>query len=257
MHLSDEARTSGPRMSGQPEPGPRASNRRPSAARTAGAADLVPVRPRRRPWLIASGALVASVGALGVVWLVGAASDREEVLAVRQPVPYGQVLQPSDLAVVRVSVDPGVDTLPAGARATVVGQAAATALAPGMLLAPGMVSPLGEPAAGRVLVPLAIPAERMPAQGLRAGDRILAVSTQAVSAEGGDVDAVLGAGAAGPDGCPAGPPGTTLATVVRVGPADVNGVTVVDVTTAPAAGPGLAAASAAGQVAVVVQPSEG
>ena len=211
------------------------------------AAGLVPVRPRRRPWLIAAGALLASVGALAVVWLVGAAGQRQEVLALRQAVPYGQALAAEDLAVVRVSVDPGVATMPAGSRNTVVGQVAATALAPGMLLAPAMVRPTGEPAAGRVLVPVAIPAERMPAQGLRAGDRILVVSPETTVAGPGD-----GTGSAGGPAA-----GVTSAIVVRVGPPDVNGVSVVDVTTAPGAGPALAAASAAGQVALVVQPVGG
>ncbi len=210
-------------------------------------AGLVPVRPRRRPWLVAAGALLASIGALGVVWLVGAAGQREEVLALRQAVPYGQALATEDLAVVRVSVDPGVATTPAGSRDAVVGQVAATALEPGMLLAPAMVRAAGEPAAGRVLVPVAIPAERMPAQGLRAGDRILVVSPESTApGPGGD---------AGSAGGPAA--GVTPATVVRVGPPDVNGVSVVDVTTAPGAGPALAAASAAGQVALVVQPIGG
>ena len=47
------------------------------------------------------------------------------------------------------------------------------------------------------------------------------------------------------------------ATVVRVGAADINGVTVVDVTTAAAAGPRLAVAAANGHVALVVEPSGG
>jgi hypothetical protein len=45
--------------------------------------------------------------------------------------------------------------------------------------------------------------------------------------------------------------------VARVGPVDVNGVTVVDVTTNAASGPQLAIAAANGRVAIVVQPSGG
>jgi hypothetical protein len=85
-----------------------------------------------------------------------------------------------------------------------------------------------------VLVPIAVPADRMPAGGLRADDRLLAVDAE-------------GAGAMAP----------TPATVVRVGPADINGTTVVDVTTATQAGPDLAVAAANGHVALVVQPSGG
>jgi hypothetical protein len=207
--------------------------------------DMVPMRARRRPWLVATGALLAAVGALSVVWLVGAAGQRQEVIAVRQEVAYGEVIEAADLGLSRVSVDPGIDVVPAGAQDLLIGQVATTRLVPGMLLAPGMVAPAGEPSEGRVLVPIAVPIERMPAGGLRAGDRILTV----------DIDP----GSVAEDGSPAAPAaGTpTPATVVRIGPMDVNGITVVDVTTAAPQGPALAAAAAAGRVALVVQPSVG
>jgi hypothetical protein len=207
--------------------------------------DLVPVRPRRRPWLVATGVLLAAVGALSVVWLVGAAGQRQEVIAVRQEVAYGEVVEAADLGVTRVSVDPGVDVVAASERDVLVGQVAMTRLVPGMLMASGMVAAVGEPTEGRVLVPVAVPAERMPAGGLRAGDRILAV----------DIDPASTVEGAGPTGPAAGT--STPATVVRIGPMDVNGVTVVDVTTAAPQGPALAAAAAGGRVALVVQPSAG
>jgi hypothetical protein len=173
---------------------------------------------------------------------VGAAGQRQEVLAVRADVAYGQVVTAEDITVARVSVDPGVAVLPGADRDVVVGQVATTRLAPGMLLTAGMVEPVGEPGPGRVLVPIAVPAERMPAGGLRAGDRILAVDSQAAGS---------GAGAV------AVPPTPISATVVRVGPTDINGVTVVDVTTAAASGPALAVGAANGHVALVLEPSEG
>jgi len=199
---------------------------------------LAPVRGRRRPWLLGLGALLAALGALTVVWLVGAAGQRQEVLAVRSDVAYGQVLTADDITIARVSVDPGVAVLSGSDREAVVGQVAATRLTAGMLLAPGMIEPAGEPGPGRVLVPIAVPSERMPAGGLRAGDQILAVDSEA------DVDGGAGVLAA-----------PIAATVVRVGPADINGVTVVDVTTDSSSGPALAVAGANGHVALVVEPS--
>jgi hypothetical protein len=200
---------------------------------------LAPVRGRRRPWLLGLGALLATLGSLTVVWLVGAAGQRQEVLAVRSDVPYGQVVSADDITIARVSVDPGIAVLPASERDAIVGQVATTRLAPGMLLTGGMVEPSGEPGPGQVLVPIAVPAERMPAGGLRAGDRILAVDAEALGSDGaGSVAAT-----------------TTAASVVRVGPVDINGVTVVDVTTPAAAGPRLAVAAANGHVALVVEPS--
>ena len=207
-----------------------------------------PVRGHRRPWVVATGALLASLGALMVVWLVGAAGQREEVLVVRQQVPYGAVVSAEDLGVARVSLDPGIQSVSAADRGGVVGQAAATTLVPGTLLGPNMVEPVGEPRAGRVLVPLAVTSERMPAGGLRPGDRILAV------------DAGGPASPAGGGGFDAEGPATVRsvpATVVRVGPVDINGTVVVDVTVSSPDGPALAVASALGQVALVLQPMGG
>ncbi|HEX6887071.1 MAG TPA: SAF domain-containing protein [Candidatus Nanopelagicales bacterium] len=206
-------------------------------------ADLAPVRARRRPWLIATGALLASVGALAVVWLVGAAGQRTDVLVLRQEVAYGEPIEVSDLGIARVSVDPGVAVLPAAERDLIVGQVATTRLLPGTLVTADMVAASGEPTAGRVLVPIAVPAERMPAGGLRAGDRILAVDA------GGTTETATGSGPSSGLQVPA--------AVVRVGAVDVNGVTVVDVTTNAASGPQLAIAAANGRVAIVVQPSGG
>jgi hypothetical protein len=207
------------------------------------------VRGRRRPWLVAAGALLSSLGALVVIWLVGAAGQRQEVLVVRQAVPYGTVLTAQDLGIARVSLDPGVQAIPAEDRAQVVDQVAVTQLVPGMLVAPGMVQPAGEPGAGRVLVPIALPSDRMPAGGLRAGDRILAVATDGSTGAPGDP------AGAGLDGSVA--VRSVPATVVRVGPVDINGVVVVDVTVASPDGPRLTVAAANGQVALVVQPMGG
>ena len=196
-------------------------------------AELVSVRGRRRPWLIAAGLLLTSVGALVVMWLVGAAGQRQEVLVVRQAVEYGDVIESVDLGVARVSVDPGVEIVSAADRMSVVGQVATTRLRPGMLLAPGLVEPTGAPAPGQVLVPVALPFDRMPAGGLRAGDPIVAIDSDP------------------PEGQPA---SVTPATVVRVGAMDPNGVTVVDVSAAAPDGPGLAVAAANGRIALVVRP---
>jgi SAF domain len=204
----------------------------PARSTTGQTAGLAPVRGRRRPWLLGLGALLAALGALTVVWLVGAAGQRQEVLAVRSDVAYGQVVTADDITIARVSVDPGVAVLPGAERSAVVGQVATTRLTPGMLLTAGMLEPTGEPGPGRVLVPIAVPSERMPAGGLRAGDRILAVDSE-------------DAAAAAP----------IPATVVRVGPVDINGVTVIDVTTSSTAGPALAVTAANGHVALVVEPS--
>jgi hypothetical protein len=84
---------------------------------------------------------------------------------------------------------------------------------------------------------VALPASRIPAIGLRPGDAILLVSTPAAQ-----------------DDVPDGQPASIAARVVRVGPADVNGLVPVDVLVTSTDGPALAARAATGRVAVVVQP---
>ena len=53
-----------------------------------------------------------SLGSLTVVWLVGAAGQRQEVLAVRADVAYGEAVTADDITIARVSVDPGIAVLP-------------------------------------------------------------------------------------------------------------------------------------------------
>ena len=199
---------------------------------------LAPVRGRRRPWLIPLGALLATLGALTVVWLVGTAGQRQEVLAIRTDVAYGQTLTADDITVARVSVDPGVTVLAASDRDLVVGQVATH---------PARARHAPQRADDRARGG----AERGPGPG---ADRGSSRSDACGRPACGRPDPC---GHAGSVAAEAGARGPTDATVVRVGPADINGVTVVDVTTAEAAGPALAIAAANGHVALVVKPSAG
>jgi hypothetical protein len=177
---------------------------------------------------------------LAAVWLVNSAGQRTPVITVVREVPYGSVVTEADLGTTNVSVDATVQTIPASEASTIVGSVAATNLVAGSLLGPAQLTTTAPPGTDQVLVAVAIPATRMPAGGLQAGDHVLVVDTP------------------NPDAAPSGePPGTIPATVVRLGPVDVNGITVVDVTVATGDGPALAARSATGRIALVLQPSGG
>lgn len=193
--------------------------------------------PRRRPALLAVGVSLTSLGVLGGVFLVNQAGTREAVLSVRQPVAYGSVITAGDLATVQVSHDPGLAAMPASQLSLAVGKIATTQLSPGTLLTTSELADTAPPAAGQVLVALAVPPSRLPAGSLQPGDRILVVDTPAPGAD-----------------APTLPPSTVAATVVRLGLPDVNGTTVVDVTVAAKDGPSLAAQSATGRIALVLQP---
>ena len=193
--------------------------------------------PRRRPALLAVGVSTTALGVLSGVFLVNRAGTREDVLSVRQPVAYGSVITADDLATVQVSHDPGLSTMPASQLSLAVGKVATTQLAPGSLLTASELADTAPPAAGQVLVALAVPPSRLPAGSLQPGDRLLVVDTPAAGAD-----------------APTLPPATVTASVVRLGPPDVNGITVVDVIVAAKDGPSLAARSATGRIALVLQP---
>ncbi|MFZ5871536.1 MAG: SAF domain-containing protein, partial [Actinomycetota bacterium] len=177
------------------------------------------------------------LGILSGAWLVKSAGDRVAVLAVARPVPFGAVITAQDLTRAEVSADPAVATVPVADIDEVLGLVAATNLAPGSLLTRAAVTDVKPPGPGEVLVAIALPATRMPAGSLQAGDKVLVVDTPPADAD-----------------APTLPPSTIPATIVRLGAPDLNGVTVVDVTVADSDGPALAARSATGRIAVVVQP---
>jgi hypothetical protein len=185
-------------------------------------------------------ALIA-VGALAAVWMVNSAGHRSPVIVMVRDVPFGAVLTDADLGTAEVSADASVRTIESADAEGVIGSVAATNLTAGSLLTRSELTTTAPPESGSVLVAVAVPATRMPAGGLQAGDRVLVVSTP-------NPDASSAA---------AGPPSTIAATVVRVGPVDVNGVSIADVTVATGDGPALATWSASGQIALVVQPRAG
>lgn len=210
-----------------------ASNGRPAEALRG--ATVVAPRGRRRPGLITAGVALAMLGALAAVWLVTSAGDRAEVVMVARDVPYGVALTSADLVLTSVAVDPGVAVVPAVDGADLVGQVAAADLTAGSLLAPGQVTTAAPPGPGEVLVPLPVSSERLPASGLRAGDRLLVVDTPGAAADP-----------------PSDPPSSFAVTVTRLGAPDLNGVSVIDVVAAEADGPALAARAATGRFALVL-----
>lgn len=202
------------------------------------AAVVVPPQGRRRPALLVVGLAMVALGALAAIWLVSSSGHRVEVVMLAHNVAYGSVLRADDLTTTPVAVDPAVAVVPADEAATIVGQTATAYLTAGSLLSRGDVTPAGVLGPDEVLVPLPLPAGRMPADGLSAGQRLLVVDAPPVGADP-----------------PPGAPASIGATVVRVGSADVNGTVVVDVAASSGDGPTLATRAATGRFAIVVLPA--
>jgi hypothetical protein len=223
--LSRSRRTAGPQPPGQ---GPRRGRRR-SVPLAAGGVVLVVVC-----------ALVFAEG-----WL--AAGHRQPVLALAQPVAAGQVITAADLETVRVSAAGPVSLIPASRQAEVVGSTAAASLPAGTLLAGSDIG-TPPPLKGQVRLGLALKPGAYPPD-LAAGQDVDVLATPAAAASGSSSSGA--ASAALPVG---------EAVVLSVSPAAASsgsGDTVVEIQVPADAMPQVAAANAAGQIALATIPAGG
>jgi SAF domain len=193
-----------------------------------------PQRLRRRPAVIAAGIALVALGGLTAAWLAAAVSDTTSVLAVRTPVERGAVISDDDLVVASVNPDPNLHTIPADHLSAVVGQRAAVALAAGSLVTPDSVTAQVAPGPGQSLVGITVTPAQMPAEPLRAGDRVRIVDTPRPQ-----------------DDPPAAAPPALAAVVVSTMFQDDSGNTVVNVTVPQTAAAQLAARAATGRIAIV------
>jgi hypothetical protein len=223
--LSRSRRTAGPQPPGQ---GPRRGRRR-SVPLAAGGVVLVVVC-----------ALVFAEG-----WL--AAGHRQPVLALAQPVAAGQVITAADLETVRVSAAGPVSLIPASRQAEVVGSTAAASLPAGTLLAGSDIG-TPPPLKGQVRLGLALKPGAYPPD-LAAGQDVDVLATPAAAASGSS------SSGAAPAALPVGE-----AVVLSVSPAAASsgsGDTVVEIQVPADAMPQVAAANAAGQIALATIPAGG
>ena len=223
--LSRSRRTAGPQPPGQ---GPRRGRRR-SVPLAAGGVVLVVVC-----------ALVFAEG-----WLQ--AGHRQPVLALAQPVAAGQVITAADLETVRVSAAGPVSLIPASRQAEVVGSTAAVSLPAGSLLAGSDIG-TPPPVKGQVRLGIALKPGAYPPD-LAAGQDVDVLATPAAAASGSSSSGA--ASAALPVG---------EAVVLSVSPAAASGGsgdTVVEIQVAADAMPQVAAANAAGQIALATIPAGG
>ena len=200
-----------------------------------------PIRRRQVPWIVAGVLLV-----VGCALVFGVASLRvakgERVLAVTRGVPVGQVLEASDLAVVSVSPQAGLDPLPASAEAGFLGRPVAVALVAGTLLAP---ADLGSPppgSSGADVVALAVKAGAFP-PSLGPGERV-----EVVPVSGGPGTT---SGSTGPISGPL-QPVKAVVVAVDAAPAGSSAEAVVSLDVAPSDATEVASLAAAGEAALVL-----
>ena len=206
-----------------------------------------PGRLRRRSVPLAAGGVVLVV-VCALVFAEGflQAGNRQPVLALARPVAAGQVITAADLETVRVSAAGPVSLVPASRQGEVAGSTAAVSMPAGTLLAGSDIG-TPPPVKGQVRLGVALKAGQYPPD----------------LAAGQDVD-VLATPASGTTGSPSSGPGAALpvgqAVVLSVSSASASsatGETVVELQVSQDAMPQVAAASAAGQIALATIPAGG
>lgn len=198
-----------------------------------------PPRMQRRPVVVALSLALVVLGALLSVWAYSSLGNAQQVVAVRADVARGEVINAEALQVVRVGVDPALAVVPAEDLDSLVGQRASVDLRAGQLVVPSAVTAEVVPRAGYSVVGLSLGAGQIPADSLQVGDAVRVVSTPGQQGEVGEVDLQVFDGA-----------------VVSVTPADASGNVGVVVEVSADQAPELAARSATGKLAVVLDSRE-
>jgi len=144
------------------------SGARPTAARPR------PAARRRQLPLMVVGVLLVIGGALAFADASLHLGSREEVLVVAEPLAAGQVITSSDLETVRVSTGSGLQVVPAGDEASVVGSSVAVPLVAGALLTRAEVGSTAPVASGSDVVAVGLKAGQYPPD-LAPGDRVQVV----------------------------------------------------------------------------------
>jgi hypothetical protein len=203
---------------------------------------------RRRSVPLAAGG-VALIVACSLVFAEGwlQAGNRQPVLALARPVAAGQVITAADLEVVRVSVAGPVSLVPASRQAEVAGSTAAVSMPAGSLLASSDIG-TPPPVRGQVRLGVALKPGQYPPD-LAGGQDVDVLAAPSSAASGSS---------SGPGASVALPVG--VAVVLSVSPASVSGssgVTVAELQVSADAMPQVAAANAAGQIALAAIPAGG
>lgn len=196
-------------------------------------------KERRRPLVFALCAVLVAAGALGAAFAYTSVNDTQEVLVVARDIERGETIEPGDLTVVRVSVDPALTPISGSQKSSIEGSRAAVDLWAGTLLSEQQVTENLVPGEGESLVGISLTPAQMPSEPLYSGDSVRIVTTPGDQGEVTDEDPV-----------------TIEATVVGVSRVEETGETVVNVSVPEGESADLAARAATGRVALVLDARE-
>lgn len=198
-----------------------------------------PPKLRRRPALVAGAVGAICLGALLGGWAWTSTTNTQEVLAARDTIPRGAVIEADDLERVRINADPALAPVAASSYDDIVGQRAALDIAAGSLLTETSTSDVLLPPEGMSVVGVALTPAQAPGLPLQTGDRVRVVMTPG---EG--------------DNAPGGASTFSEAEVVGSYVDDATGELIVDLLVPHAEASTLAARVATGNVALVLDSGE-
>ena len=127
------------------------------------------------------GLLVVALFALVGTWFYSSTSDRDPVLAVRNPIERGQVITANDLVIVNVASEQTVSALPSDQSGLVIGRTALVDLSPGTLATADLFAEQAAIEPGHGVVGLALDPGEYPTLTLRPGDMVRIVNTPKTS----------------------------------------------------------------------------
>ena len=200
------------------------------------------VAPQRRwrPGLLWLGVALIAVGGL-IGWRVlTSIGTTSQYLAVSQTVQIGETLTADKLTAVRITADPALKPIPAAAIKSVLGQYAAVPLLPGTLLTTAQVTGERAPKPGDQLVGIGLTRDRLPAERITPGRKVLLVITAKDNASSGNDKPTTSA------------PLTITATAVDVRPGTKDDQVLLNVAVAERDGPLVASRAAENRIVVTL-----
>ncbi len=130
--------------------------------------DVVQLRARRSPRLIALGVLLVVLGGLGAAALYSMNTDQRQVIVMASDVRRGEQIEPGDLRLVDLPGSTGIAALPADRFDSLLGQEALTDLPSGAFPLGSHVGTAPLPS-GRTVVGLRLPLGKLPSADLPVG----------------------------------------------------------------------------------------
>jgi hypothetical protein len=127
------------------------------------------------------GLFLIAAFALAGAWLYSSATDETDVLAVRDGLSRGQVVQAADLRVVQVATDDALDMVAVDDSPLIVGQVALIDLGAGTIITTAQFAPTAAIEAGDGVLGLALQPGEYPSASIQPGDEVRVVQTPRTS----------------------------------------------------------------------------